>query len=234
MQMKEEGSVDLSVILPCRNEENTVEKCVEEVYSFFHQNQINGEVLVVDNASTDASMEKALACGARLVREERLGYGSTLRTGIAHSRGRVIIMGDCDTTYDFLHMHEMYQLLFEGQCDMVIGNRFEGGLEPGSMSWIHQLGVRFLSFLGRKCFHCEVKDFHCGMRGMTRKAAEKLMFHTDGMEFATEMIAEAVKNELRIMQVPVFLRKCNYNRKSKLRTIRDGLRHLVYMINNSN
>ena len=234
MQMNERESLELSVILPCRNEENTIEKCVEEVYSFFDKQQLVGEVLVVDNASTDTSLEKALACGVRLVQEERIGYGRALRTGIAHSRGQVIIMGDCDTTYDFLHMDAMYQMLSDERCDMVIGNRFEGGLEKGSMSWLHQIGVRFLSFLGRKCFHCEVKDFHCGLRGMTRKAAEKFEFHTDGMEFATEMIAEASKNGLRIMQVPVPLRKCKDKRKSKLRTFRDGLRHLVYMIKNSN
>lgn len=231
MQMREKESLELSVILPCRNEENTIGICVEEVFAFLDQNHIEGEVVVVDNASTDDSSRKALLCGAKVVYEPEKGYGKALQTGIRNSKGSVILMGDCDTTYDFLHMNPMYQMLSEGKCDMVIGNRFAGGLEPGSMSYTHQWGVRFLSFLGRKRFGCEVYDFHCGIRGMRREAAERLDFHTTGMEFATEMIAVAAKQGLRIMQTPVHLRKCNYDRRSKLRTFRDGIRHLVYIIN---
>ena len=130
----------------------------------------------------------------------------------------------------FRHMDEMYGLLERGECDMVIGNRYIGGLKKGAMSFSHRWGVRFLSYCGRKRFHTDVYDFHCGLRGLSRKAAEKIQLHTDGMEFATEMIAEAAKKRLRIRQVPVILQKCEYPRTSKLRTVRDGFRHLGYII----
>lgn len=232
MQMREKESLELSVIMPCYNEENTVGICVEEALAFFRSNHISGEVVLVDNASTDASADRALGKGARVIKEANKGYGKAIQTGIVNSKGRVIIIGDCDTTYDFLHLNAMYQLLSDNQCDMIIGNRFAEKMERGSMSLLHQWGVKFLSFLGRKRFHTDVYDFHCGLRGMRRETAEQLVFHTRGMEFATEMIAVAAKNGLRIMQIPIHLRKCKYERKSKLRTFRDGLRHLVYIINN--
>lgn len=229
MQMTEKESLELSVIMPCRNEKNTVGVCVDEAIAFMKHHNICGEVLVVDNASADASASLAAEHGARVIAEKEIGYGKAIQTGIENSRGRILIIGDCDTTYDFLHMETMYRILAEDRCDMVIGNRYAGGIERGSMPWLHQWGVRFLSYLGRMRFRTDVYDFHCGMRGIRREAAEKLCFHTKGMEFATEMIAEGVEKDLRIMQVPVTLRKCKYDRKSKLRTIRDGLRHLVYM-----
>lgn len=232
MQMREKESLELSVIMPCHNEENTVSICVEEALAFFRSNSISGEVLVVDNASTDASADRALEQGARVVKEANKGYGKAIQTGLVNSKGRVIIIGDCDTTYDFLHMNAMYQMLVNNQCDIIIGNRFAEEMEAGSMSLLHQWGVKVLSFFGRKRFHTDVYDFHCGLRGMRREIAEQLVFHTIGMEFATEMIAEAAKHGLRIMQIPIHLRKCNHERKSKLRTFRDGLRHLVYIINN--
>lgn len=234
MQMREKENLELSVIMPCYNEENTVGICVEEALAFLGKNNISGEVVVVDNASTDLSVKRALAQGARVVYEAEKGYGKAIQSGIINSKGHVIIIGDCDTTYDFLHIDTIYQMLSKDLCDMVIGNRFAGEMEAGSMSFTHQWGVKLLSFLGRKFFHTDIYDFHCGLRGMSRKTAEQLVFHTTGMEFATEMIAEGVKNELHIMQTPVHLRKCNYDRKSKLRTIRDGLRHLVYIIKNFN
>lgn len=230
MRMMENETLELSVIMPCRNEKNTVGICVDEAIAFMKHHNIRGEVLVVDNASADASAERAAGHGARVITEEKIGYGRAIQTGIANSRGRILLIGDCDTTYDFLHMESMYHLLAENQCDMVIGNRYAGGIEKGSMPFVHQWGVRFLSYLGRKCLHTDVYDFHCGMRGIRRDAAEKMCFRTVGMEFATEMIAEAVRWNFCIRQVPVTLRKCAYERKSKLRTIRDGLRHLMYLI----
>ena len=232
MQMLEKESLDLSVIMPCRNEELTVGICIAAASTFMEIWHIRGEIIVVDNDSTDNSAAVAAKHGARVVTEPRKGYGNAIRTGMANSRGRVLIIGDCDTTYDFSGLEVLYQPLSEGRCDVVIGNRYAGGMEYGSMPWLHRWGVRFLSFCGRLCFRTDVYDFHCGLRGICRKAAEQLMFHTEGMEFATEMIAEAAQKGLRIMQVPVPLRRCKYNRKSKLRTFRDGLRHLVYMMRN--
>lgn len=227
--MQKKGSLDLSVIMPCRNEQNTVGICVDEAMAFMKNYNICGEVLVVDNASTDDSVAVAIKHGASVVTEQEIGYGRAIQTGIASSRGNVLIISDCDATYDFLHLKEIYQLLVENQCDMVIGNRYAGGMERGSMPWSHQWGVRALSFFGRIRFHTDVYDFHCGLRGIRQEAVQKLFFHTTGMEFATEMIAEAVEKNLRIMQIPVILKKCKYERKSKLRTIRDGFRHLIYI-----
>lgn len=228
--MLEEESLELSVVMPCLNEEQTVGICVSEARGFLEKHRIRGEILVVDNGSGDASADVAQKCGARVICQSRKGYGNALRAGIANSRGCVIIMGDCDTTYDFSHLETMYQLLAQNQSDLVIGNRFSGGMEQGSMPWSHKWGVRFLSWMGRMLLHTDVYDFHCGLRGLTRSAAQQLEFYTEGMEFATEMIAQAARQELRIRQTPVILRKCHYPRKSKLRTVRDGLRHFMYII----
>lgn len=229
MELREKQSVDLSIVMPCLNEVNTVGICVREAFAFMENHLISGEVLVVDNGSEDDSAAAAESAGAKVIFQPKRGYGSAIRAGITGSRGRVIIIGDCDTTYDFLHLEEMYRMLVSGEWDMVIGNRFAGGMEPGSMPWLHNWGVRFLSLIGRTILHTDIYDFHCGLRGLTRKAAGQLDFSTEGMEFATEMIAEAVKKKLAITQTLVVLRKCSYRRESKLRTIRDGMRHLIYM-----
>lgn len=221
---------DLTIIMPCLNEELTVAECIKEAQQFLADHQIHGEILLVDNASQDHSAEIAAASGARVIREERRGYGRAIRTGIVHSYGKVLIIGDCDTTYDFLHMLPLYQLLQNGKYDMVIGDR---QFEKGSMPFLHRLGVPFLSLCGRLRYGVQVHDFHCGLRGITKAAAGQLEFHTDGMEFATEMIAEASRHNLRIGEVPVPLRKCRFaERKPKLKTISDGIRHLKYIIFN--
>ena len=229
MEIAEKESLSLTILMPCLNEAATVGSSIREAAAFLEKNRIRGEILVVDNGSVDGSAAIAERCGARVIIQPQKGYGNALRMGIAHSRGRVIILGDCDTTYDFLHLEEMYAMLSSGQWDMVIGNRFAGGMEKGSMPLSHKWGVHFLSWLGRKRLNTKIYDFHCGIRGLTRAAAEKLEFHTSGMEFATEMIAVAVSSGLSVGQVPVVLRRCTLARKSKLRTLRDGLRHLVYI-----
>lgn len=230
MELGEKQSVDITIVMPCLNEEYTVGLCVKEALAFIEQQDILGEVLVVDNGSEDDSAAAAEKVGAKVLRQPKRGYGSAIRTGIENSRGNVIIIGDCDTTYDFLHLEEMYRMLSAGEWDMVIGDRFAGGMEPGSMPWSHKWGVWFLSRVGRAILHTDIYDFHCGLRGMTRSAANMLELQTDGMEFATEIIAQAVRTGLSISQTPVVLRTCSYKRKSKLRTIRDGLRHLLYML----
>ena len=230
MNITERESLELSVVMPCLNEENTVGLCVDEAQEYMRKYQIQGEVIVVDNGSRDESAEIAAKHGARVIAEAGKGYGRAIRTGIAASRGKVLIIADCDTTYDFLYMEAIYKPLDEGICDMVIGNRYAGGIGQGAMPISHKLGVRFLSWCGRLRFHTDIYDFHCGLRGLTRKAAEQLIFHRNGMEFATEMIAEGVRHNLRLIQVPVTLRRCERERKSKLRTIPDGFRHLMYII----
>lgn len=234
MLIKEKESLELSVIMPCLNEAEAVGHCIADAFQFMEKHNIRGEVLVVDNESEDASARVAESHGARVVRESRRGYGRAIRTGIANSRGRILIIGDADTTYDFEHLEKMYLLLAKDKCDMVIGNRFAGGIEKGAMPIIHMLGVGFLSYCGRKKFGVDVYDFHCGLRALSRKSAEKLNFFTGGMEFATEFIAVAAEKKLRIRQIPVKLRKCECKRKSKLRTVRDGLRHLRYIVTRGN
>lgn len=229
MEMLEKENLSLTILMPCLNEVATVGSSIREAAAFLKKNGITGEILVVDNGSTDNSAAMAERCGAKVLIQPERGYGNALRTGLAHSRGKAIILGDCDTTYDFLHLEQLYEMLSSGQWDVVIGNRFAGGLEKGSMPLSHRWGVRFLSWLGRKRLHTDIYDFHCGLRGLTRTAAERLEFHTGGMEFATEMIAVAVKSGLSVGQVPVRLRRCTQARQSKLRTLRDGLRHLVYI-----
>ncbi len=228
--LSEKKEPDLTLVLPCRDEERAVAFCIQEALEFLKGEELEGEILLVDNGSGDASAEIALRCGARVIREERPGYGSALRAGIKNSRGGVILMGDCDTTYDFTQLGALYCPMSEGKYDVMIGDRFSGGIEKGAMSLSHYFGVKLLSALGRLRFKTDVRDFHCGLRGLTRSAAEQLEFFSDGMEFATEMIAAAARAGLKIGQAPVKLRRCGFERKPKLRTIRDGFRHLRYII----
>ena len=221
--------VELSIVMPCRNEEHTVGICIDEARAFLRDRGIRGEILVVDNHSSDRSAETALEHGAGVERVDDIGYGHALRYGLLKAKGAVIIMGDCDTTYDFTEAGGIYDMLVSGSFDVVIGDRFAGGIEKGAMPLLHKIGVRVLSWLGRRRFRTDVKDFHCGLRGLTREAYEKLSLHTSGMEFATELIAEAAKSGLKTGQIPVKLRRCRQERRSKLRTIRDGMRHLLYI-----
>lgn len=228
--VQEENALDVTVILPCRDEAATVAESVAAALKFIREQGLNGEVLVVDNGSTDGSGALALTSGARVVREETPGYGAALRRGIRASCGRVILMLDADLTYDFSDLEKLYRPLAAGRFDMMIGDRFSGGIEPGAMPPSHHIGVRALSAFGRWRFHTDVRDFHCGLRGLTAESVKKLKLSATGMEFATEMIAEAALAGLKIGQTPVRLRRCPKKRKPKLRTIRDGFRHLFLIL----
>lgn len=222
--------LDLTILMPCLDEADAVATCVDEARAYLERSGLAGEVLVVDNGSTDQSAAIAREHGARVVREDRRGYGRALRTGLAASQGALIVLGDCDTTYDLYRLDSLVAPLAEGTCDMVIGNRFAGGIERGAMSLAHRIGAEVLSALGRWRYHTNVRDFHCGLRGMTRQAATTLPFRAEGMEFATEMIALAAVRGLRIGQVPVRLRRCVARRHSKLRAVPDGFRHVAYIL----
>ena len=230
MQMLKEEKYDLSIIMPCKNEEKAVGNCIEDAKAFLYKYKISGEILVVDNASSDNSAAIARKHGARVVFEPSAGYGKAIRTGISESEGRVLIIGDADTTYDFKRIGRMFKMLKSGKYDVVIGDRFAEPMEKGAMTMLHVIGVKFLSMIGRLAYHVKVRDFHCGLRGITRKAAENMNLKCDGMEFASEMIGEAARRNLSIGETSVRLRRSKYERESKLRTFPDGIRHLKYMI----
>ena len=222
--------IDLTVLMPCLNDEENIGYCIEQAWEYIKNIGINGEVLIVDNGSTDRSAKIARECGARVIRELRRGYGRALRTGLEVAKGTVIIFGDCDSTYDFSNLDQFYTPLKDGKVDFITGDRFSGLMEDGAMSVSHRIGVPLLSWCGRIKFDVDIYDWHCGLRGIRRSAYQLLALKTDGMEFATEMIAEAGRKGLRIGEVPVSLRKSVNERKKKIRTIRDGMRHLRYIL----
>lgn len=220
--------MELTILFPCLNEEKTLPFCIKEAFSAIERLGLDAEVLVCDNNSTDRSREIALEHGARVAEIAERGYGATLRGGIRAAKGDYILMADCDGSYDVAHPDLFLQELRAGS-DLVVGDRFRGGIERGAMPFLHRLGVPFLSLLARLRFHTDVRDFHCGIRAFRREAALALDFHCDGMEFATEMIAAFSQSGAVITQVPTPLRKDLREGKPHLRTFRDGLRHLFYI-----
>ena len=222
--------MDLTILMPCLNEEENIAFSVSQAQSYLLSQHLTGEILVVDNDSTDDSAAIAVSHEARVITEHRRGYGRALRTGVERARGDVIIFGDCDSTYDFSGLDPIYKPLAAGDVDFVTGDRFAGQMEDGAMSFSHRLGVPFLSLCGHLKFGIKIHDWHCGIRGIRRDALKKLNLQTDGMEFATEMIAEASRKGLRIGEVSVPLRRAQNERQEKLRTIRDVFRHLWYIV----
>ncbi len=218
---------DLSVIMPCLNEENTVGECIDEANDFIKRRGLKAEIIVVDNNSTDKSAAIAKEKGAKVIKESVKGYGCALRAGIEVAQGEVIIMGDCDMTYDFANLDEMYEAL--QKYDMVVGDRFKGGIEKGAMPWSHNIGMRGLSEVGRIRYGAKVHDFQCGIRGVRREALSKMSFNSKGIEFATEIIAEAKRKDLEIGQIPVPLRKKEEPTKG-LSSLKGGFRHLWFII----
>ena len=223
---------DLTILMPCLNEEENIASSIEEAKEFINSHNLNAEILVVDNDSTDHSASIAMNHGAKVIPEHHRGYGRALRTGLSNANGNVIIFGDCDSTYDFRNLDPIYKPLADNETDFVTGDRFAGLMESDAMSLSHKLGVPFLSWCGRMKYHIHIHDWHCGIRGIRKDAYEKLDLNTDGMEFATEMIAEIGKKNLRYKEVSVPLRKALNERSEKLRTVRDGLRHLWFIIKN--
>ena len=216
--------------MPCLNEAATVGDCVKQAREALAKYAINGEVIVADNGSTDGSRDLAAAAGARVVPVPVRGYGSALLTGIATARGEFVVMGDADGSYDFMAIDVFLARLREGY-DLVMGNRFKGGVAEGAMPFLHRyLGNPVLSFLGRLFFSSEVGDFHSGLRGFRRSPILALDLRTTGMEFASEMVVKASVEGLRIAEVPVTLSPDKRNRPPHLRTWRDGWRHLRFLL----
>jgi hypothetical protein len=224
------STVELTILMPCLNEAETIEVCVRKAFGFLERAGINGEVLVADNGSSDGSPDLARRLGARTIEVPRRGYGAAVIQGINAARGRYVIMGDADDSYDFSALDDFVQALRSG-ADLVMGNRFSGGIRPGAMPRLHRyLGNPVLSYVGRLFFRCGIGDFHCGLRGFRRDSARALDLRTTGMEFASELVVKASLAKQRVVEVPVVLHPDGRTRPPHLRSWRDGWRHLRFLL----
>jgi glycosyltransferase involved in cell wall biosynthesis len=222
--------MELTILMPCLDEAATVARCVQKARGFLERGSFAGEVLVADNGSTDGSVELAQSAGARVVAVAQRGYGAALRAGIDAARGKYVIMGDADDSYDFAQLQPFVEKLRAG-FPLVIGNRFQGGIREGAMPLLHRyLGNPVLSFVGRLLFGARVGDFHCGLRGFDRERVVSLGLRTPGMEFASELVVKAALAGWRIAEVPTTLSPDGRGRPSHLRSWRDGWRHLRFLL----
>jgi hypothetical protein len=224
------AGVELTILMPCLNEAETIEICVRKAQHFLARHRMTGEVLVADNGSVDGSTELARRLGARTIHVPQRGYGAALIQGIRAARGRFVIMGDADDSYDFSSIGGILDGLEHG-ADLVMGNRFDGGIRPGAMPALHRyLGNPVLSFIGRRFFGGDIGDFHCGLRGFRRDAMLALDLRTTGMEFASEVVVKATLAKLQIAEVPVVLHPDGRSQAPHLRSWRDGWRHLRFLL----
>ncbi|GII64634.1 dolichol-P-glucose synthetase [Sphaerisporangium krabiense] len=222
--------MELTVVMPCLNEAETVETCVRKALGFMAEQGIEGEVVIADNGSTDGSQQLARDAGARVVHVDQKGYGNALMGGIRAARGRYVIMGDADDSYDFTALMPFVEEL-RGGADLVMGNRFRGGIAPGAMPPLHRyLGNPVLSFIGRLFFPSAIRDFHCGLRGFRRDSILNLGLQTGGMEFASEMVVKSTIQGLDVREVPTTLSPDGRSRPPHLRSWRDGWRHLRFLL----
>jgi glycosyltransferase involved in cell wall biosynthesis len=225
-----EPTIELTVLMPCLNEARTVGCCVRDASRYIQNAGIIGEVVVADNGSTDDSVAVATAAGARVIHAATPGYGAALMAGIEAARGAFVIMGDADHSYDFSRLDGYMERLRSG-AEVVMGNRFKGGVAPGAMPFLHRyLGNPVLSFIGRLFFRTSINDFHCGLRGFSKASVQRLGLVSSGMEFASEMVAKAALGRLRIEEVPTTLSPDGRDRPPHLRTWRDGWRHLRFLL----
>jgi glycosyltransferase involved in cell wall biosynthesis len=221
---------ELSIVLPCLNEAETLAACITKAASFLDQHNVSGEIVIADNGSTDGSQQIAAAHGARVVPVTERGYGAALTGGIRAANGRYVIMADADDSYDLAHLSPFLEKMRAG-FDLVMGNRFKGGIKPGAMPPLHRyLGNPVLSGVGRLFFRSPARDFHCGLRGFSKAAIEQLDLHTTGMEFASEMVVKASLGGLKIAEVPTTLSPDGRSRPPHLRSWRDGWRHLRFLL----
>jgi glycosyltransferase involved in cell wall biosynthesis len=225
-----DSNIELTILMPCLNEARTVGKCIEKAKKFLQTAEVTAEILIADNGSTDGSQSIARDMGARVVNISQRGYGSALRGGIEAAQGKYIIMGDADDSYDFLDLMPFLSKLRDGY-DLVMGNRFLGGIKQGAMPPLHQyIGNPILSGVGQLFFNTPIKDFHCGLRGTTKEAAKRMDLQTTGMEFASEMVIKSALLEMRVCEIPIVLYPDGRDRPPHLRSWRDGWRHLRFML----
>lgn len=225
-----EEPVEVSVVMPCLNESKTVGVCVDKALGCLKKMKVKGEVVVADNGSTDGSQDIARSHGARVVPVEKKGYGSALQGGIAAAKGSYVIMGDADDSYDFSRLEGFVERLRQGH-DLVMGNRFRGGIMPGAMPWLHRyVGNPILSGILNLFFHSGIGDAHCGLRAFRKDSYQRLNLQTPGMEFASEMVVRASLQKQKISEVPVVLHPDGRDRPPHLRSFRDGWRHLRFLL----
>jgi len=216
--------------MPCLNEAETLEICIKKANQWISRSKIDCEIIIADNGSTDGSQAIAIANGARVVSVFQKGYGSALYHGVKAAQGEFVIMGDSDDSYDFSQLDAFIKKLEDGY-DLVMGNRFLGGINKGAMPWKNRyVGNPILTWIGRMLFHCQAKDFHCGLRGFSKSAFEKMDLRTTGMEFASEMVIKASLFGMRVTEVPTTLSRDGRSRPPHLRPWRDGWRHLRFML----
>lgn len=224
------GEIEVSVILPCLNEENTLAMCIRAARKALEEAGIRGEIVVADNGSTDRSREIALEEGAQVVDEKQTGYGNAVRAGLASAQGHYLVFLDADMSYDFGDIPRFVEELRSG-ADVVIGSRFRGGIERGAMPVLHRLvGTPGMTKLANILFGCKITDINCGMRGLTKEAFQRLDLHSEGMEFASEMIIKAAREKMRIVEIPTAFRVDRRGRAPHLHSFRDGWRHLQLML----
>jgi hypothetical protein len=225
-----ESEIEVTVVMPCLDEARTVGRCVAKARASLEKIGVESEIIVADNGSSDGSQSIARAHGARVVHVSRKGYGSALQGGIAAARGKFIIMGDADDSYDFTHLEPFVERLRQGD-ELVMGNRFQGGIKPGAMPWMHRyIGNPVLTGVLNLFFHTPIKDAHCGLRGFRKDAYERLHLTTPGMEFASEMVVKASLSKQIISEVPTTLSPDGRDRPPHLRSFRDGWRHLRFLL----
>jgi hypothetical protein len=224
------SEVEVSVVMPCLNEARTVGRCIDKAVRALQEMEIAGEVVIADNGSADGSQAIAIDHGARVVHVKRRGYGSALQAGITAARGRYVIMGDADDSYDFSRLGPFVAKLREGH-DLVMGNRFRGGIRPGAMPWLHRyVGNPVLTGILNLFYHSPIGDAHCGLRAFRKEAYLRLGLQTSGMEFASEMVVKACLNRQKITEVPVVLHPDGRDRPPHLRSFHDGWRHLRFLL----
>ena len=229
-RIEQTNALEVSIIMPCLNEAETLETCIKKAQRFITENDLAGEVIIADNGSDDGSQEIARRLNARVVNIPTKGYGSALKGGIEAAKGKYIIMGDADDSYDFSNLNPFVRKLRNGY-DLVMGNRFKGGIESGAMPFLHRyLGNPVLTGIGKLLFGSPCDDFHCGLRGFRKDAITNLDLQTTGMEFASEMVVKATLYKMQITEVPTTLSPDGRSRPPHLNTWRDGWRHLRFLL----
>lgn len=222
---KKVEKIELTILMPCLNEEKTIGICIEKAKKFLEDNNINGEILIVNNGSVDDSRNIAEKMGVRIIDVEEKGYGTSLINGSKCANGKYVIMGDCDDSYNFLELMPFLEMLRNGY-DFVIGNRYKGKMKKGSMKLLHKyIGTPLISLFGRIRYKVNIGDFNCGLRGYDTEKMNNLNCSCKGMEYASEMIIKAKMGGLKIIEIPINFYKDSRGKKSHLNTVKDGIKH---------